>query len=112
MTRLKDVPAAMLKVLPKAVYHYTAAEKAKAPYIVWAEDMQGKAVCSDNVMSSQAISGTVDYYTRTEYDVNVDKIQLAFRVSHIPYRLNSVQYETDTGLIHFEWAWEVGGWLN
>lgn len=106
---LKDVPTALLKVM-KAVYHYTAPENTPAPYIVWAEDGRGDSLCSDNHTSAQALTGTVDYFTRTEYDKNVDKIQLAFTLGNIPYRLNSVQYEKDTGLIHYEWVWEVAAW--
>jgi len=97
----------MLIVLPEAVYHFTAPSKVKAPYIVWAEDSQGNAQHADNVMGSQAVQGTIDYFTFEEYDPNFDKIQRSLTIHHIPFRLNSVQFEEDTGLIHYEWTWEV-----
>lgn len=104
---LSDIPAAMLGVLPQAVYHYIAPDSTAAPYITWAEDGQGDSLCSDNTMVAQAITGTVHLFTRAEYDPLVDKIQKALKLWHIPHHLNSVQYETDTGLIHYEWVWEV-----
>lgn len=107
-----DVIEALLAVLPRAVYHYQAPDNTAAPYIVWAEDGQGDSMCGDNIMTAQAVEGTVDYFTDVEYDPNVDKLQRALRVRQIPHRLNSVQYERDTGLVHYEWVWQVGEWLS
>ena len=49
----------------------------------------------------------MDYYTPQEYDPAVDNIQAALNSLRIPWRLNSVQYEDETNLIHYEWTWEV-----
>ena len=46
---------------------------------------------------------TIDYFTRTEFDANVDRIQEALNAAGIGYRINSVQYEDTTNLIHYEW---------
>lgn len=104
---LADIPAALLTVLPQAVYHYIAPDSTAAPYITWAEDGQGDSLHSNNTMTAQAITGAVHLFTRAEYDPLFDKIQKVLRLRQIPYRLNSVQYERDTGLIHYEWVWEV-----
>ena len=40
-------------------------------------------------------------------DETVDKIQAALTAACILFYLNSVQYEDDTELIHYEWVWEV-----
>lgn len=37
----------------------------------------------------------------------VDKIQAALIAACISFSLNSVQLEEETGLIHYEWIWEV-----
>ena len=58
-------------------------------------------------MSEQAIEGTIDYFTRTEYDPNFEKIQEVLSEAEISYRLNSVQYEDETGYIHYEWVFQV-----
>lgn len=104
---LTDIRDALLSVLPKAVFHFQAPSKTKAPYAVWAEDGSDQNRHADNELVGQAIQGTVDYFTREEYDKTVERIQKAFTVRHIPFRLNSIQYETDTKLIHYEWVWNV-----
>ena len=104
---LTDIRYALLTVLPGAVYHFEASESAQAPYLVWSEDTQGSARHANNTMLCQAIQGTVDLYTRDEYDPLFDKVQRAFAVHHIPFRLRSIQRERDTGLIHYEWIWEA-----
>ena len=58
----------------------------------------------------QAITGTVDYFTLTEYDGNIEAIQLALNtVENLSWAINSVQYEEDTNLIHYEWRWSLYG---
>lgn len=88
------------------VSHYNAVEQPDK-YIVWAEDGQADAVHGDNRMQTQALTGTVDYFTKVEYDANVQKIQKALSDAKIPWRLNSVQYEDETGYIHHEFVWEI-----
>lgn len=103
---LTDVRDALLLALPEAVYHFEAPEKSAAPYIVWAEDSQGDAQHANNAMIHQAIRGTIDLFTRNEYDPLFQKIQQALTVCHIPFRLNSIQREQETKLIHYEWIFE------
>lgn len=87
------------------VSHYEAVGKTDK-YIVWAEDSQYDSQWSDDSMNIQIIEGTVDYFTRTENDPNVDKIQSALN-KVCSWRLNSVQYEDDTRYIHYEWLWRL-----
>lgn len=89
------------------VGHYEALKKTDK-YIVWAEDGQAGAEWSDDAMQEQAISGTVDYFTKTEYDPNFGAIQTAMNAAGVSFRLNSIQYESDTGYIHYEWVWALG----
>lgn len=105
MQNLDALKNALLTVGPP-VSHYAAA-KQPDKYIVWAEDGQTDAVWADGSMQEQAIGGTIDYFTKTEYDLDVKKIQDALNTAGISYRLNSVQYETDTGYVHYEWVFEV-----
>jgi hypothetical protein len=105
---LTDVKTALLTVGPP-VYHYTAFEQPDE-YIVWAEDNQADSVWADGRMQEQTIEGTIDYFTKTENDPNVQKIQNALNDGNVSWRLNSVQYETETHYIHFEWTFQVSGW--
>lgn len=103
--KIYKVRDALLQV-SRDVWHYEAQRK-KEKYIVWAEDSESSASLGDNNKSNQTIQGTIDYFTKTEEDENADKIQDALDTANIAYRLNSTQYEEETGYIHFEWVWEV-----
>ena len=100
---LDRIKAALLTVgVP--VDHYEAAQRPDK-YIVWAED-GANALHADGRLSELAWTGTVDYFTKTEDDPNVELIWQALE-SVCACALNSVQYEDGTGYIHYEWAFEV-----
>ena len=103
LTRIKALHDAM----PVTMCHY-GADRPAAPYGVWAEDGD-VSPSADNKNSTRILSGTTDYYTKTENDANVDAIEAVFdgASAWIAAQLNSVQYEDDTGLVHYEWAWEA-----
>lgn len=88
------------------VYHYWRASM-QAPYTVWQED-GAPALQAENDVAELGLSGTVDYFTREEYDPMVDRIMDTFRQLPIFWELESVQYEEDTKLIHYEWRFR---WL-
>lgn len=88
------------------VGHYEALDKTDQ-YIVWAEDSEGETRNGNNRKLEQCIQGTIDYFTKTDGDPNVDKIQEALSEAGIPFLLNSIQHEEETEYIHFEWTWEV-----
>lgn len=75
-------------------------------YFVWQEDGLN-ALMADGVHAESALTGTTDLYTRKEFDPWVEQFQEAMDLHGISWYLNSVQHEEDTGLIHYEWVWEV-----
>lgn len=95
-----------LTAISDNVFHYEATEKTDK-YIVWAEDAEASAVEADNKKIVQAISGTIDYFTKEENDEMADEIQSALNNAEISFYLNSIQYEEETGYIHYEWVFEV-----
>lgn len=101
-----DVIKNALLTVTQNVGHYEAREKTDK-YIVWAEDGGGESSWADNKRKYGAVTGTVDYFTKTENDPNVAKIETAFGTIRVSWRLNSIQHERDTGYIHFEWVWEM-----
>lgn len=103
---LTDIKTALLTVTNN-VHHFDATG-AMGNYIVWAEDGQADSVWADGSMKEQAITGTIDYYTKVEYDTKFSDIQSALDVIGVSYRLNSIQYEIDTKYIHYEWVFENG----
>lgn len=104
--KLVEVRDLFLSVLPTATFHYKAKSKHNQ-YIVWAEDGQSDAVHADDKMQEQVIEGTVDLFTKTEYDPLFNQIQETMNSADMTWRLNSVQHEDDTKYIHYEWVWEV-----
>ncbi len=109
LSKLSIIKETLLKVTNK-VYHYQAL-KADDKYIVWEEDSEGSSVEGDNQKINQSIQGTIDYFTKTENDENVDKIQAELTAAFISFYLNSVQFEGvddgGAGFIHYEWVFEV-----
>ena len=107
--KIKIIPEILLEITEN-VGHYDVIHKTDK-YIVWAEDSEGSSLEADNYKTEQSIQGTIDYFTKQEYDENVDKIQSALVANRISFYLNSVQYESPdegyAGYIHYEWVWEV-----
>lgn len=99
----------LLKGIGPPVYHYHPGEKKikDNKYIVWAEDSEGASGHADNKKTTQVVQGTIDYFTKTEFDPVVEQIQSALNSADIAWRLNSVQHEQETGYIHYEWVWEM-----
>lgn len=103
--KLTDLRDLLLTVGPP-VFHFFATGQT-GNYIVWAEDGEAGAVHTDNQKAEQVIQGTIDYFTKTEFDPAVDQIQEKLNSVDIAWRLNSIQHEQDTGYIHYEWVFEV-----
>lgn len=89
-------------------YHYTKAMNAAVPYAVWAEDSESDQFEADNYKAEQSIGGSLNYFTKQEYDPVLDDIQELLNSHKLIWNLESVQYEPETGLIHYEWRWSIG----
>lgn len=88
-------------------YHYWRAEK-KFPCIIWQENAESTELKADNEKAIQRISGAIDYFTGKEFDPVADEIQkILDGMEAVTWSLNSVQYEDQTNLIHYEWLFEV-----
>ena len=105
MTYLERLRDALLAVTP-AVYHFEA-KKPPSKYIVWAEDGAGDTVFANGRLQNQAITGTVDLYTDDPEDTTIFQGVQAALDQVCAWRLNSIQYEDETGLTHYEWVWEI-----
>lgn len=87
-------------------WHYTALDK-DAAYCVWAEDSEYSGIQTDNYKGGQMVEGTIDYYTKDEDDANIEAFQKALNKARIWWYLASVQYEDETGFLHYEWVWKI-----
>lgn len=107
MSELKKIRDALVSIDGLKVYHYWH-PNLTAPFCIWAEDSEASALHSSNHKSEQTISGTIDYFTRTEFDVTVELIQEKLnQIENCGWSLTSVQYENETNLIHYEWDFSI-----
>ena len=83
-------------------YHFLKPEEVLAPYAVWQEQSETD-FHSDNSKSERFLEGTVDYFTKTESDPNLDSIEAALDAFNATWSLVSVQFEEETYLIHYSW---------
>ena len=102
---LADIKTALLTVTNN-LRHYDATGLI-APFVVWSEDTQADAVYADGKMQEQGIQGTIDLFTKTEYDSKFSQIQTALNDAGISFYLDSIQYEEDTKYIHYQWIFSI-----
>lgn len=87
-----------------AVSHF---ERLKSDrYFVWQED-RANDLESDNKHTESVVTGTTDLFTKQEFDPWKEALERSLDDYGIAWYLNSVQYEEDTGFIHYEWVWSV-----
>ena len=92
---------------PASVHHYEKPANTRAPYLVWAEDGEPGSFFGDSRKGEQAIGGTLDLYTLTEFDPLIDEAQEALsELFGSSWVLEDVLYEDETKLIHYAWRWE------
>lgn len=105
-TKIKKIRDALNRIgVP--TYHYWRETK-QSRYIIWAEDTEAESLHANDRKEEQAIHGTTDLFTKTEYDPAIDSIEEVFDADPcITFRLKSVQFEDETNFIHYEWEWEV-----
>ena len=94
--------------LPCTVTHYTRS-KNPPPFVIWAEEGEEESFHSNNRKSEQQITGTVNFFTKTEFDPLVDVIQTILNDNTLAWTLESVMYEEETNLIHYTWRWSISG---
>lgn len=104
LERLRD---ALTGIEGLTVYHYWRfVDEPKV--CIWQEDSEGSSLQTDLRKGEQAIAGTVDYFTHTEYDPMVDAIQTALNgIESFHWNLDDVMYEEETNYIHYSWRWRV-----
>ena len=87
--------------------HFGWSKAPKGDYGVFAEDGANDLVAG-NVHAERVIEGTVDYFTRDANMAAKALIEAALN-SCAAWRLESIQFESDTGYIHLEWVFQVMG---
>lgn len=86
--------------------HYAWSHAPNGTYGVFAEDSAGH-LFADGKVVDQSVQGTIDLYTRDDSATPKETVQAALATVDMAWYLNSIQYEEDTGYIHYEWVFEV-----
>lgn len=89
---------------PAALYAWK--NQTASDYLV-VTDEPASALWADGKRSEEMSAGTVDLFTKTADGSTKAAVEVAFNGMDLSYYLNSVQYEDDTGYIHYEWVWEA-----
>lgn len=101
---LKDLYEPFL-TLSCTVSHYR--RTAKPPFLVWYETGEDNSFGTDNHKAEQQLTGLIDYFTKSEFDETADDIQTILNSQPVGWTLESVLYEDETNLIHYQWRWWV-----
>lgn len=99
----------LITALTETGYSFAHFGWSKAPdgdYGVYAEDDQ-LALYADNKPVEKVLQGTIDYFTRDDSGKPMSVIEGKLEKYNVPYRMESIQFEPDTGYIHYEWVFEV-----
>ena len=103
----------MIEMLEKALKstdipfaHYGWDKAPSGDYGVWAED-SAKHFYGNNHVDTQTTQGTIDLFTRTDGKEKIEQIQSVLNSLDIAWYLSSIQYESDTRYLHYEWVFEV-----
>ena len=103
MTWQEQIVAAHLAVTD-AVSHSLRLQSER--YFVWQED-GANDLEANNIHAEKSVTGTTDLFTKQEFDPWKEQFEAALDAAGIAWYLNSIQYEEDTGFLHYEWIWEV-----
>lgn len=75
-------------------------------YFVWQED-GANDLLAENVHAARAVTGSTDLFTKLEYDPWARELEQSFDARGISWSLRDVQFEEETGFVHYTWDWEV-----
>lgn len=89
-----------------AVSHFARLKSDR--YFVWQEDGANDLI-ADGKHIDRAMQGSTDLFTKQDNDPWIAAFEKSLDENGAAWSLNSVQYEEDTGFIHYEWVWEVSG---
>lgn len=102
---LNEILKNLLLSVSQNVYLYTAQDNPQIPYIIYGIDGDNN-LFAGNRRGEIAQSGYIDLFTKDVADSLIFNIPAALDSAEVSFYLNSVQYEEETSLLHYEWRWE------
>lgn len=100
----------LLTALTNIGYPYAHFAFVKAPdstYIIWGEE-DVEPLRAGMKQAERIIHGYVDLFTRDDSTTIVSTVETELnKIEGFSFWLNSIQFEEETGLIHYEWKWSA-----
>jgi hypothetical protein len=88
--------------------HFAWSHAPEGDYGTWGEDT-GNEFKVGNVVAEQVMNGFLDFFTRDDSGMPQQDIQDAMTEAGVVWHLDAVQYESDTGYIHYTWEYHENG---
>lgn len=88
--------------------HFAWSKAPEGDYGTYSE-YSGEDLVADGKHIERGTVGYINYFTRDDSETPRTTIEEALNSINIQWNLNSVQYENDTGYIHYEWEFGVYG---
>ena len=73
---------------------------------VWAEDSE-RSLYANNVHAERIRQGMIHWFTRSDDSPAPLAIEAALDAASIPWHLDGVDFEEDTGFLHYVWIFEA-----
>lgn len=90
--------------IPFTMYMWES--KPTAPYGLLTIEGGADSTAGDDQIINQGIRGSIDLFAPDPGTTWPTQVQDAIN-GHVAWRLNSVQFEADTRLVHYEWLFEA-----
>lgn len=88
--------------LDSNVFHHFSPPGAGIPRIVWAEYYR-EDLRADNIHVETSWEISVNVYTKSETEALIGSLEAMLNQNELNWRLDSVTYEDDTALLHYEY---------
>jgi hypothetical protein len=109
--QLYETLIANLKALKIPLAEYAWDVRPDTDYLVIAIDTEAASLQADGAKVNQSPQGTVDLFTSTNDRTVMQSVQgVLDALDGCAWYLNSVQYEDDTRLLHWEWVFSLETW--
>lgn len=94
--------------IPFAEYEWKT--RPSGDYGTVALEFEADALYGDDQKQMRSFEGSVDLFMQLRDMMKVAAVESALAaVCESCWSLNSIQYENDSGLVHYEWAFQVEG---
>ena len=105
--QLRTIKEILVNVCERT-YHYQAPEGTRfEKYIVWQEESEYARLMGDGDKMEVRLQGSIDLFTKDEYDPLTEQIEAAFKAAHIYIEYIRTLSEDDTGYTHYVWVWRL-----